>query len=528
MVSLFRNEVSVAEVARSRSPRTPLEASEIRELRARVGQQAEVIEELRREVGLLIEELLGKKGNDAGASGSDLPGDDGLPPDWRPMVHAMRHLVYRYLPQGSRLAVVSSGVEPLLRFAGYHAEHLSQDGSGAYSGSHPSSGRVALVQLEAARWRGSEFLLLPHSELWWLEHYPELANHLEHRYARVAEDDRAGVVWDLRSPGPLRPAHDLLCGLCIDLDRRPSLLDWRTGHDLEARFDGFKVFSPLGDAPVLPYLEGTVDVVAVGDDTVEYMSEARRVASALVVHVPSDPRAAIEVLWQANGIDEASDVSIAVATSEGEPPAMDFVRLLLDTLPFSFAGEIVLDAACGVVPRASGSSSRRRPRTKLVRCRSGEDLRARLRRCAAAATGDLLVVVDASMRPVPGWLRPLVRPLRNREVGFVTGQSVEPAGRLVGPAVLGGGLDASLALRDDLDAPRYTRARRLEETSAGFFATRRRLFLEWDATSSLVPDPARAFSAYVSAGGGAVLYEPETIAISTSARATTSRDGSDA
>jgi Glycosyl transferase family 2 len=503
----------VADVTRRRAQATLTEAPEVRELRARLGQQAEVIEELRCEVDWLIEELLRKDANGTGPVSSDPFGDDGLPPDWRPMLHAMRRLVYQRLPQGSRIAVVSSGVEPLLRFAGYHAEHFSQDRFGEYTGRHPSCGLVAVVQLAAACWRGIEFLLIPQSELWWLEHYPELANHLERCHARVAEDDEGGVIWDLRMPGPQRAVHDLLASLSCRLDHRPAMLDWHTGHDLAASFDAYKVFTPLGSEPVLPYLDGTVDVVALGDETLERASEAIRIASALVLHIASDTNASIDVLWQTNEIEERTDaISIAVASADGRAATPNFVNRLLDTLPVSFAGEVVLDAACGDVSRPARSGSRRGPRTKVVRCRRDDDFRARLRRCAAAASGDVLVVLDASIWPAPGWLLPLVRPLRNRDVAFVTGRWVEQDGHLIGPRGFDG-YDTD-AMVGDLDAARHTRVRRLGETSTGFFATRRRLFLEWDEASSGGTDVSRAYSAYVSADRGALLYEPESIAIS--------------
>jgi hypothetical protein len=500
----------VPEVTRRR-PDAQIEPSEVRELRARIGQQAEVIDELRREVGWLIEELLGKEPGGIGTEAPEAVDDDGLPAGWRPMLHAMRRLVYRHLPQRSRLAVVSSGVEPLLRFAGYSAEHLSQDRFGQYTDCHPSCGRVAVVQVEAARWRGAEFLLIPHSELWWLDHYPEFAAHLGHYYARFAEDGEGGAIWDLRTPGPQRAVHELLAGLCTQVDHRPALLDWGTGHDLTARFDGYKVFSPLGAEPVLPYVDGSVDVVALGDGTLEHASEAVRVASSLVIHVASDSDDRIDVLWRANATEERTDgVSIAVATSDGRTATAGFVDRLLETLPVSFAGEVLVDAACVPAPRTA--RSRRHPRTRVVRCPTGDDVRARLGRCARAASGDVLVVVDALTWPTPGWLPPLIRPLRDRDVGFVTGRWAEPDGRLLAyPSP--GGSDVS-AGRDRLDAPRHTRVRRLGETRTGFFATRRRLLLEWDETSSPSSDVSQAYSASVAANGGVVLYEPEAIAIS--------------
>ena len=70
------------------------------------------------------------------------------------------------------------------------------------------------------------------------------------------------------------------------------------------------------------------------------------------------------LLMITNGTPSRFDISavrMRISTS-GEPPAADYVRLFLDTLPLSFAGEIVLDADCGAVPRASGPSSSARSR----------------------------------------------------------------------------------------------------------------------------------------------------------------------
>lgn len=474
------------------------------ELRARLAQQAEAIEQLRGEIGWLTNELIARDAA-ADTDGGDTYDMAGAPPEWRPMLRAIRQLVHHRVPQGSRLVVVSSGVDVLLRHAGYRAEHLSQDSLGGYAGSHPGCGRAAIVQLEAARWRGADALLMPSSELWWLEHYPELAKHLDQRYPRLAEDDAAGVIWGLREPGRLREVHDLLAGLCGRLDHRPALLDWHTGHDLASYFDEYKVFSPLGDVSVLPYLDGTIDVVAVGDATTQRRSEARRVASSFVVRVAQEPGGAIDIVWRANDADDrVRDVSIIVA-SRGGPAPPSFVEPLLETLPAAFDGEIVVDRACD-------ADSARANRVKVVDCPEGEPFAARLRRCAAAAAGDVIVLLDGATWPTPGWLRPLVALLRGvDDVGFVTGMVVEPDGRLVAADP-----DArALALREErLDAARHSFVRRLDPTPARFFATQRDLFLEWTDRPDGGEDVAVAFGGFVRSLGKALLYEPEAVAIS--------------
>jgi hypothetical protein len=427
------------------------------EPRRRIGELEETIEQLRGEVTWLTQELIAR---DRGAAVND-----GAPAEWRPMLHAIRRLVHAHVPADRSVVVVSSGVDALLRYAGPRADHLSQDRGGSYAGSHPSCGLAAIAQVEAARWRGADFLLIPHSELWWFDHYPELAKHLEQRYARLADDETAGILWNLQAPGPLREVHELLGGLSGHLDHRPTLLDWHTGCDLASSFDEYKVFSPLGDAATLSYLDGTIDVVAVGTAEPGRIAEARRVASSVVVRVAPEP----EVVWRDAGDGNGwGDVSILVVGSGGTPPAPQYVDRLRDSLPGDFAGEILIDGA---------PERERRPD--------------RLRRLADEASGEIVVALDGATWPTPGWLRPLVSSLKTGgDVAFVTGMVLAPDGRL---------LAAGAAVHPDRDerpdAARHQFACRIERPMGRFFATRRELLLG------------------TSARDDGVLYEPEAVAI---------------
>jgi hypothetical protein len=425
------------------------------ESRRRVGELEETIGQLRDEVAWLTQELIARE--------SGVAVSDGAPADWRPMLQAIRRLVHTKVPAGRSVAVVSSGVDALLHHAGLRAEHLSQDRNGNYVGSHPSCGLVAVAQVEAARWRGADILLIPRSELWWFEHYPELAKHLDQRYARIADDETAGILWDLQAPGPLREVYELLGRLSGGLDHRPALLDWHTGRDLASSFDEYKVFSPLGEAATLPYLDNTIDVVAIAES--DRIAEARRVASSFVVRTTPEP----EVVWRgADSSDEWGDVSIVVVSSGGAPPASQYVDRLRDSLPGDFAGEILVEGP----PK-------------------GEALAARLRRLADTASGDTIVALDGATWPTPGWLRPLVSSLKHRgDISFVTGMVVAPDGRL---------LAAGAAVNPDRDerpdSARHQFACRIERPAGRFFATHRELLL-----GSSAPD-------------GGVLYEPEALAI---------------
>jgi hypothetical protein len=47
--------------------------------------------------------------------------------------------------------------------------------------------------LESLRDRGAEFLLVPSTAFWWLERYPELAEHLESRSTLVSDDESCRI-----------------------------------------------------------------------------------------------------------------------------------------------------------------------------------------------------------------------------------------------------------------------------------------------------------------------------------------------
>ncbi len=111
------------------------------------------------------------------------------------------------LPQ---VIVVSKGDNELLKLNGCAGQHFPQDSKGGYAGYHPENGADAVKLLEAARKRGGEFLLLPSTSLWWLDHYKELAAHLATHYAEAARDEATCVLFDLRVKRPAMPAKKII------------------------------------------------------------------------------------------------------------------------------------------------------------------------------------------------------------------------------------------------------------------------------------------------------------------------------
>jgi hypothetical protein len=74
--------------------------------------------------------------------------------------------------------------------------YLSQ--GGAYCSPAPQDSNEAISRLEAIRDRGAEYLLLPSTAFWWLDHYQEFREHLEARYPVVVRDESTCIIFDLR------------------------------------------------------------------------------------------------------------------------------------------------------------------------------------------------------------------------------------------------------------------------------------------------------------------------------------------
>jgi hypothetical protein len=84
--------------------------------------------------------------------------------------------------------VVSRGDRELLRLDGRNARHFPQAPGGGYLGHHPSDDEQAIAMLEEQRHEGAEYLLMPATAGWWLDHYCGFADHLLNRYSGAHYD----------------------------------------------------------------------------------------------------------------------------------------------------------------------------------------------------------------------------------------------------------------------------------------------------------------------------------------------------
>jgi len=116
---------------------------------------------------------------------------------YRREVLRIRQLVGRKVPAGSTVAVVSRGDDELLAFERRRGWHFPRTHKGVYAGHHPADSKAAIAHIDELRKRGADYLLIPRTGFWWLEHYTEFRDYLEHRCRRVWRDERTCVLYAL-------------------------------------------------------------------------------------------------------------------------------------------------------------------------------------------------------------------------------------------------------------------------------------------------------------------------------------------
>jgi glycosyltransferase involved in cell wall biosynthesis len=114
----------------------------------------------------------------------------------REVVEAVRAFA-QALPAGSRFLVVSRGDERVIDLPHRSGGHFPQSEEGIYAGYHPADSSEAIAHLDVLRDRGAQFLIVPATSGWWLEHYEQLATHLEREHTRMEESCEHFVAYAL-------------------------------------------------------------------------------------------------------------------------------------------------------------------------------------------------------------------------------------------------------------------------------------------------------------------------------------------
>jgi hypothetical protein len=113
------------------------------------------------------------------------------------LVRRIRAEVAHVVPPEATVVVVSKGDEALLRLPVRQAWHFPQSEDGRYAGHYPADSAAAIAHLEELRAQGGQYLLLPQPAFWWLEHYPEFAQHLTDHYRVVVRQEQICLLYAL-------------------------------------------------------------------------------------------------------------------------------------------------------------------------------------------------------------------------------------------------------------------------------------------------------------------------------------------
>ncbi|MDQ3090060.1 MAG: methyltransferase domain-containing protein [Actinomycetota bacterium] len=117
-----------------------------------------------------------------------------------PLVADFRGLVDENVPRNAVVLVASRGDERLVELGDRTGWHFPRDDSGDYAGYHPADSVQAIGHVEALRGLGATHIGFPSGELWWLDYYTGLRDHLKSRYPEIARHV-AGALYSLRPDG---------------------------------------------------------------------------------------------------------------------------------------------------------------------------------------------------------------------------------------------------------------------------------------------------------------------------------------
>ena len=413
---------------------------------------------------------------------------------YRQMVRSIRKTVRSALPRRATVIVVGRADKELMSFYGRETWPFPRAADGRYAGYYPACSTAAIAHLEALRHQGADYLLIPEPARWWLDHYVEFRRHLVRRYRLVIDQAGTCLIFALREPpvaGDVwRDVDEVVESFQRRYGRAPAVLDWHTGQALAARLPQEAVFSPPTGDPTLPYLDNSVDVVAVASPDAASAGEAKRVAGAAVITFTgsqADEAAdlALAVGWKSGARERALPAtSIVIPCFNGIAHTEACLAALWETLPSGFRGDVIVvdDGSDDETAARLQELAKADRRMKVIRSRKNAGFVKSCNRGAKVSRGDILVFLNNDTIPLPDWLLPLLRVFRDHpDAGVVGGKLIYPDGRLhdAGGIVFCDGSAANFGRGDyNPDAPLYSYLREVDYCSGALLATRRSLFEE--------------------------------------------------
>jgi GT2 family glycosyltransferase len=447
--------------------------------------------------------------------------------DYARLVLKIRAAVERTVPAGSILAVVSKGDPQLLEFKRRTGWHFARDSKGNYAGYHPVCSASAVAQLEAARAFGAQYLVIPSTAYWWFDHYRSFSGHLARRYRLVRCLQDVCAIYSLHeraTPTLAAQLQDTVAEFKRRFGFEPTILDWNSGGQLKDLVPEATVFSPPQARAHLPYVDRSIDLVAISTSDPTLIKEARRVSKFALLNLE---RAKGQNLLKTEWLrlprrQEQTSVSIIIPCYNGSSVTEACLRSLCGTLPIEFKTEIVLvdDASSDDTPATLDRWRNRDERVRVVRNRKNLGFVGACNRGAREAAGDILVFLNNDTVLLPGWLPPLVNTFQDfPDAGAVGGKLVYPDGTLqeAGGVVFSDGTAMNFGRADaDLDEPLYNFVREADYCSAALLATKRVLFSRlggFDARYAPGYYEDTDYCFRVRGAGHRVLYQPESAVV---------------
>ena len=116
---------------------------------------------------------------------------------YRELVDRSHDCIRLHVPPGSAVLIASKGDEDLIHLEGYRAWHFPQTETGVYAGHYPADSAEAIAHLRQLHVRGAQYLVFPWIARWWLEHYGDLATHLNTVHELTVSEDGVCVIYEL-------------------------------------------------------------------------------------------------------------------------------------------------------------------------------------------------------------------------------------------------------------------------------------------------------------------------------------------
>ncbi|HMD37384.1 MAG TPA: glycosyltransferase [Vicinamibacterales bacterium] len=350
------------------------------------------------------------------------------------------------------------------------------------------------------------------------------------RQLEIRATDRQGNVRvyaraiDVRTPAraaaPARPRVDELLGLGAD-SMSMAILDWDgslTAYDAGVH----RVFTPptAGSAirnpqSAMPYVDHSVDIVALGTRDGARIAEAKRVARRSVVFVDGS---STQMLWSAEAAPARPSVSIVMPVHGHVWHTVACLERLEATTTHDVEIIVVDDASNDDTQTICRAGLHGRP-LKVLRNETNAGFGESCNRGARAATGDVVVFLNNDTLPERGWLAPLLESLADPRVGAAGSKLIYPDGTLqeAGGVVFSDGSGWNFGHGDgNPDAPLFNHVRDVDYCSAAALATRRKLFLDlggFDARYSPAYYEDTDYCFALRAAGYRIVYQPASVVV---------------